>query len=157
MKSLIRKITRPKWGETNSGELAGDSLKDMISRDNTLSFWRSENESTLNEIFAALGASSSSLDKLDIVSLDEETISGLGIQIKEISGDTPFTDANKYHVDLVNLSAKDIANLAIEMKRVGKFTRKQKPELVSIMIAFKDRIDRSALSESMQSSIYGHE
>ena len=122
MAFLLRKITKPKWYDTDwlpRGEVPADGLVDLRTDGNELSVWRVEpDESNLNAIVAALAGRGKRIDKLDYVLLDDDVVTRLQIGCVQSDGDSPHTDANsRWHRDLVQLTATKIIELAREVKR----------------------------------------
>jgi hypothetical protein len=150
--ALLRKITKPKWFDTPwlpAGEVPADALVDLRTQQNTLSVWRVDpGEANLSAVIAALASNQTTrVDKFDYVLLDDEVVTGLGIQCVKTEGDSPHLDANStWHFDLVELTATKVVGLAREMKRVEAEHRRMFPDDVREIL--RSALDGGALKRA---------
>jgi len=151
---VLRKIRKSKWYKNEGvpwlaeGELQADALSDLATKDNELSVWRIEgNRSNLERVVVALAAGCDYISNFDYALFDQETLSEINIRIKNTEGDSPDEDANSWHVDLAELSATKLMELATAIMRKAEIKRipeKSILRLVARAVA-SGQIDRTKL------------
>ena len=91
-------------------------MLDLQTRDNKLSVWVIEDDgSNLDEVVGSIALSRDVLSHLDYVTFELDVVDKLGLAVTESEGVTPVLAANRWHRDVVELSAKDVAELAEEL------------------------------------------
>jgi hypothetical protein len=164
---FLRKIRFNKWYPREEypwlrdGELQADPIGDLATSRGNLSVWCMEDsESNLDRIITALAANCDSLAALDYILFSDEILSRLGIEIERSEATTPDEGVNRWHRDLVRLSAQKLVKLAtaivdnmdnLEPKRVPKnHIRRLISEAVD-----SGRILKKDLKPSLRKKIYG--
>lgn len=135
MPLLLRKIRKSKWYKNDSvpwlgeEEIQADALGDLVTSSNTLSVWLVEDDkSNLEQVIAALASSCDNLSNLDYALLNVDLLLNVGIKIESKEGLTPYSRANQWHRDLVELTTSKLFKLAEDMfihsdrKRVAEKT-----------------------------------
>lgn len=119
MPLLLRAIRRNRWYTSDTvswlpkGEIQADPLGDLATGNNTLSVWQVEDDkSNLEQVIAALAASRDTVSNLDYAIFDVDLLSSIGIKIEVNEGATPYEMANRWHRDLVELTATKLVRLA---------------------------------------------
>lgn len=161
MPLILRKIRRSKWYKHEGvpwlqpGELQADTLVDLKTEDNCLSVWRVEDESNLDDLVGALAATCAVLSNLDYAILAEENVSALGLKIIQTEGNTPNKNVNKWHRELVELSASIVVDLAKAIFTSGE-TKRTRPQQILRFIARaveSGQIDAVKLSEGIRARL----
>jgi hypothetical protein len=158
---LVRKINRAKW-------MSGDSIKEPPAADaitgclrttkNTLSVWRINNETELEEAVLAIISGQDRLETIDVVMLDDEYFVKCKISTKDTEGLTPVKDLKNTHRDLCSLDFWTIGMVAehiIESIKKDKLKRFREAELTKIIknAIAKNRLELSDLKENIQKKI----
>ncbi len=138
MPFLLRTIRKPKWYNHEGtpwlveGELQADALDDLKTINNTLSvWWVDDSQKNLERVVIAFAANRDSFAQVDYALFDKQILSDLNIKFEKSSGDTPDGEVNKWHLDLVELTASKRFSLAM-----------------TIMVqAQKERISKKAIEE----------
>jgi hypothetical protein len=127
---LLRTIRKSKWYNSEGtpwlveGELQSDALDDLKTTDNTLSVWSvDDNKEKLERIVIAFAANRNSFAQVDYALFDQQILADLNIKSKESPGDTPDEEANKWHIDLVELTASKRFELAMTIMIKGQKER----------------------------------
>lgn len=108
MPVLARKITRAKWdprAELAQSEIGADAVTgDLKTSSNALSVWRCESSDKehLQRAVLALAAAADRPDRVDLVYLDEQALSMIGLSTRNTMGDTPVETLREHHVDIEN-------------------------------------------------------
>jgi hypothetical protein len=100
---LVRKVNKAKW-------INADNVKEPPSADaitgclrttnNTLSVWRINNETELEDAVLAIVSGQERLDTIDVIVLDDEHFIKCKISTEETEGRTPVEDLKSTHRDL---------------------------------------------------------
>ena len=138
MTSLLRKVQHSRWYDAVSCRnepVPADPLSDLGTKHNRLSVWQVlSSDSNLEDIIAAIAATRAYLTNIDVVLIDEQSISQLGIKVEPTQGQTPLAHATDYHRDLVQLQAQTLVNIAdvIRNRAVFRdFSEKQVGQLLA--------------------------
>jgi len=134
--ALLRTIKRGRWLEAPAGKpgrAPGDALLDLQTRDNKLSVWVIEDDgSNLDEVVGSIALSREALSHLDYVTFELDMVAKLGLDVRESEGATPVLAANRWHREVVELSAEDVAELADDLFRRER-ARVREAEVKSIV------------------------
>ena len=96
-----------------TGEVPADPLANFKTGNNTLSVFVVEGDRRrIERIAAAMAATATHLDDFEYVVFDQNVLQPVGIQIIKVEGDTVDSIVNDWHMDLVELSAAKVAELA---------------------------------------------
>lgn len=163
MPFVLRKIRKAKWYKHEAvhwlpeGELQADALSDLATKDNELSVWRvNDDRSNLEDVIAALGASSSVVSNLDYALFNQDALVQIDVRMKVTKGTTIDERVNtSWHSDLVELSASKLIDVARAILAKGEITRvpeKKVLELITSAVA-SGRIDSARLDERIRAKI----
>ena len=130
MSFILRKVRKNKWYKTETvawllpGEFQSDPLCDLATSENKLSVYRIEDDcSNLERVVAALAANCDKIANFDCVLCEETILKDIGIKSEQIKGQTPDETVNDCHLDLIELSASRLVNLAKHLLDRGKVER----------------------------------
>ncbi len=105
-------------------ELQADALSDLKTDGGKLSVWQVEDdESNLQRLVAALAANRDKLDKVDYVLVDQKILEYISANAKIVLGDSPDEEANRWHLDLTELSVTKVVNLSRAISEANKVRR----------------------------------
>ena len=137
MAFLLRKIRKPRWYKQDlpwvaANDIPPDPLGDLTTSENKLSVWYVKNDkSNLDQVLAAIAASSGSLSNLDYALFNEHILSEF--KIEQSLGGTPYDTVNTfYHRDLTELSGLRLVKLAKAI--LTNAERKRVPEKESLKL-----------------------
>jgi hypothetical protein len=158
---LVRKIDKAKW-------MKGDNIKEPPTADaitgclrtkgNTLSVWRINNETELEEAVLAIVSGQDRLETIDVVILDDDYFVKCKISTEETKGLTPVADLRDTHIDLCSLDFYTIGMVAehiiesIKKDNLKRFTKAKLTEIIKNAIA-KNRLELDDLKEGIQKKL----
>ncbi len=161
---LARKITRAKWQPKEGfaeGEIQADAISvDLRTMDNSLSFWKCGKGTAfeVEEAALALATARDSVDRMDIVWIPDDDLSGSKQDWKETRGNTPVSDLVTLHIDLTRLDyvrlgevAHSIA-VAIEGQRSQRISKRQVAKLIATAVK-EGRVELAELKEKVKSEV----
>ena len=120
---------------TCEADLQADALADLNTTHNKLSVWQvQENLSNLDQIITALAANCDKVSKLDYLIFDSQILQALQIEDKPTPGESGHYAANKWHVDLADLSALKLVRLAKSLLDDSTIDRKQEKEVLRLVV-----------------------
>lgn len=128
-----------------------DALKDLRTVDNKLSVWLiHEDGANLRLVITALAANRDTVANLDYALMPIDTMERLGLTKVDVEGDTKVQTANRWHRDLVQLRARDLAVLveAFIWKKV-RIPENEVRTMLSEAIT-QDLLDPATLSDNIQ-------
>ena len=142
MPYFLRKIRKARWYAPTwltEGELPADPLGDLQTKNNGLSLWEVDDEQTnIIEVVVALASTSQNLSNIDYVLLASDELERVqrrvGFDVRKTAGDSPYEDANKWHCDIVQLSASKLVELAAVVFRVGSKERVTEPSVLQYLV-----------------------
>jgi len=161
MPILVRKINRSKWNNAPDDVfgLASDAITGCLrSQKNSLSVWKIETEDDLEEVVLALVANFETLETIDVVTLDGEYLIRVNIEREETEGNTPISEVDAQHFDLVNLNYFKIGLVAehiierIKLNKVKRYTKAELKTLLKRAIELQ-RIEIEDLNESVAAAL----
>ena len=163
MPFVLRKIRKAKWhklaGASGPGEdeIQADALWDLKTEDNQLSVWNVEDDqSNLDLVLTAVAANCQFIANVDYVLIDQRILTGLNIQFIQTNGNSPYQAANKWHCDLLDLSAGRLLELAKEIyKNSDSKMRKGDKEVKQLLVSAvtSHHIDTTSLHHELQRQI----
>lgn len=122
MPLLLRKIRKSKWYKNDSvpwlkeDEIQADALGDIVTSSNTLSVWLVQaDKSNLEQVIVALASSCDNISNFDYALINVDLLVNVGIKIEIKEGLTPYSRANPWHRDLVELTTNKLFKLAEAM------------------------------------------
>ncbi|MEH2299367.1 MAG: hypothetical protein V7K88_10110 [Nostoc sp.] len=123
-------MRKSKWYKTETtawlllGEFQSDLLGDLATSGNKLSVYRVEDDcSNLERLVAALAANCDRIANFDYVLFEEKILKDIGIKSEHTKGETPDETVNNCHLDLIELSAFRLVDLAKQILDRGKVER----------------------------------
>lgn len=140
MPQLLRAIRKTRWYNSSNitwltrGEIQADPLGDLATSQNTLSVWQVEDDgSNLEQIITALASGRDSISNLDYAVFDLNLLCGIGIDIKDEPGVTPYEKANIWHKDLIELTGRKLVKLAEAMLTNAEIKRISEKEILRLI------------------------
>lgn len=162
MPLLLRKIRKSKWYKTDSvlwlkeDEIQADALGDIVTSSNTFSVWLVQaDKSNLEQVIVALASSCDNISNFDYALINVELLVNIGIKIEIKEGLTPYSRANSWHRDLVELTTNKLSKLAEAMflhSDRERVTEKQVLNLIKNAVQ-NGYIDQTKLSEGITKKI----
>ncbi len=124
-----------------------DALGDLRTCDNTLSVWLVEDDqSNLDQVIAALASSCDNLSNIDYALINVDLLLNVGVEVEKNEGLTPYSSANKWHRDLVEITTTKLCKLAETIFNSDKKRVPEKEVLNLIKIAIQNgQIDKTNL------------
>lgn len=139
-----------------AGEIQADAVTDLRTQKNGLSVFIIDNDrNNLDRVVAAFAANRDDYDKLDYVLFEDRVLDELEIRTQQQPGITPDPQVNRWHINLVELSAQKVVDLARAILRYGTTSRVLK-KTVQKMIedgVLEGRIDRARLRNKILARI----
>jgi len=129
MNILLRKLDKKIWLDpqiaARLGSLQADALKNFKTTENKLSvFIVADGDKDLDRILTALASTRDSVDILDYALFEASILEKAGIKYdSNVQGATADNDVNRLHIDLINLTAKQIFDLADFIQNNGELKR----------------------------------
>ena len=127
---FLRKIRKAKWYRSPdvawlpAGELQADAMGDLQTSYNSLSVWKvEEDKSDLEDILTAVASTQDHLSHVDYVLISDKALDKLWIKRKYVLGGSHYPDMNNRHVDLTELTASQLYDLAKSILTVGEKIR----------------------------------
>ena len=158
MPFILRKIVQRRWYNDEpwlaEGAFKSSALMDLRVDDNKLSVWHIEDDkSNLMRVITALAATGDKIQNFDYALLDKKALSELNVRFEYTKGGTPDEQVNnRWHLDLIELSALKLFNLAqaifISAER-DRIPEKQVRQLI-VNGVVSGQIDKEKLVEKMR-------
>ena len=162
MSVLVRKIDRAKWLQNdiaNGEEVSADAITNcMRTKANTLSVWKIDSASSLNDAVLAMASQFDHLDTIDVIVLDDSELEKAGLNIVATPGNTPIRRLADFHRDIAALTYRtlgvvaDFTTRCFQQQNVRRFTRGQLISLLKGAIGQGD-IAQSDLKEHVRSAL----
>lgn len=156
MPLLLRKIRKSKWYKNDSvpwlekDEIQSDALGDLVTSSNTLSVWLvDDDQSNLEQVIVALASGCDNISNFDYALLNVDLVLNVGIKIKTKEGLTPYTRANQWHRDLVELTTNKLFKLAEAM--FGDSDRERVTEKIVLKL-IKDAVQNGQIDKTKLST-----
>jgi len=106
------------------GGLQADALRNFITKDNAFSVYEVQNEQTdIERILAAIAGTRDNVQEVEYAIFDSGLLEELEIKTKKIEGDTADDKVNNLHIDLIDLTAKQVCLLASSIQKDGNLAR----------------------------------
>ncbi|MFH1563085.1 MAG: hypothetical protein ABIF11_06695 [Nitrospirota bacterium] len=156
MSILFRKLERKVYMDPQkANELGGpqaDALKNFKTKENALSVYEVENELTdIERILAAIAGTRDNVQEVEYASFDSNLLAEHEIKTNKIKGDTADDEVNNLHIDLIDLTAKQLYLLASSIQKDGKLIRILKKEIgIKITEGLKEGyLDKNKINEKL--------
>lgn len=104
--------TYPKTPWLPPGEIKADALRDLQTRENVLSIYIADDESSVNKICLAIAATRETVGSVDYAIFDAAELPPIGIEPTRSAGGTPDQEVNRLHCDLTMLTVEKVSRLA---------------------------------------------
>jgi hypothetical protein len=102
------------------GRIPADPVCDLDTQDNAMSVFISDSGiRTIEQLAAAFIANGDSLRDFEYVTFESEDVADAGIEVSDVLGNTPDTESNRLHRDLVRISAQSLVALTAATLRRG--------------------------------------
>ena len=114
MAQFLRVIRQARWLSQDwlpSGELPGDTLLDVQTRDNALSVYQVDDAVDKDRVALALAANRDHVNVIDYLIFDDAGFPSMRITSERRPGDTPDEQVNELHYELENLTVSKLAQL----------------------------------------------
>lgn len=127
MSFLVRKISKAKWPDSSDisvDDFPADSIADLRTTGNTLSFWEIDSYKKIDDVVLALAVATNivKIEKMDLVLIPKDKLEGNFIISCEAGKTAAFNLADA-HRNLCNLTYKSLGYLA---GIIGKGIRNEK-------------------------------
>ena len=162
MPRFLRKIRMSRWAKEGNlswvpnDDLPADPLADLATLGNTLSLCQIEDDnSNIDAVIVALVATMDSVQSIDYIIFPAGLIAAAGIECRQTLGKTPFEPAQKWHRDLVSVSALRLVALAKDLFASGEKARIPRHEILRLLTgAVKSgHVDLDALKEGVRADV----
>lgn len=139
---LARSISLAKWNareNISADALPADAVTiDLRTKDNILSFWicNPTDENSLQDVALAIASTRDTVQRLDIVWLEERNVARMDVAINPTVGETPAKHLNKNHRDIVGIDLLRLVRLArsvgsaVGNQQTKRFTAKEVEHLL---------------------------
>jgi hypothetical protein len=163
---LVRKVSPSRWKleggieELDYIDYPSNSItNDIRISDGRLSVWKIDSVECISEVALALSCTFQKLDTITMFYIDYDQLAASGFEFdNEKSGDTPISDINHLHCDIINLkTVEDTCKLAKYFyeaslsKNIGVFTKKEVRSLIDDAIKRK-RLNPNDLNKDLKKS-----
>ena len=162
MSLLVRKINKAKWLQINieqDSDVSADAITNCLrTSNNCLSVWCIKSLEKVEEAALALAANQDHLETIDIVVLEEESLTSNKIDIVKTDGETPVNDLIGRHRDISELTYAKLGvvkNLIVDSIRKDKVKRYTKSDLKKILLSSirEGKLESARLKESVRKKI----
>ena len=169
MTQILRLVRQTRWDIREGhdwlspGDIPAAPLADFTNTSrHSLSVWLVESEESVSRVVGALAASRERIDVLDYVLFPQDYLKAAELELNEVPGNTPDHGVNRFHRDLIQVSAdkvvlltkriwhgniedgrnakvrrayaKDITQLVVEAVQCGRISlEKLKPKLKAVV------------------------
>jgi len=125
---IFRKLSQKRhWDDMQwlgPHETQADAVKCLVTSQNRLSiFVLDAPDHQTERVIAALAVTRDNLAHLDLAIAPEDVLERCGIRHDSAQGQTPDSEVNGWHEDLIELTVAKIARLAAAIKSEGKIIR----------------------------------
>jgi hypothetical protein len=161
---LARSVTTVKWKERDIGGRtavpAHGITNDIRVTEDCLSFWTCDPSHlpSLEQVVLALAATRDTIDRLDLVWIDETAIKNIPLRIVPTEGDTPAQSLRDRHRDVADIDlgamhqlAQDVAK-AVNGTQTKRWTKAEVRKILKIAAA-QNSLDMNGVGERLRSEI----
>ncbi len=134
MATIFRKLSQKRYWDRKpwlgTSDIQGDAAKCLMTKENRLSvFILEEPTIQMERVVAALALNRDSLAHLDLAIAPEDVLELCQIQRDRVQADTPDSEVNEWHLDLIELTVAKIAKLATAIRNKGEIRRYNEKEV----------------------------
>lgn len=161
MTFLLRKLEKKIWLDPQVNEehggLQADALNNFITKSNSLSVFVINKEDLVSDVLNVLVAITATRDvikEVDYALFEPSILNDLSIKTSHDLGTTPDNEINKKHLNLINLNANQIVELAMSIIKNGSIKREASKR---IGMTLSKAIDNGSISmDSLNPKISPH-
>ena len=163
---IIRKVDkRPFWDRNappveswlKPEDLAADALQEIRTTENRLSVYLIDSLESpgLNRLLAALAACRDFIANLVYAALDAHLLNDLQIRLEETPGETPDEEVNKWHRDLIELTASKLSDFGLAIRKHAKISRKHPKDIKELIKQGirSNQIEQARLKQNLANEI----
>jgi hypothetical protein len=158
---LLRAIRKSRWNKDNfpwltQDDIQADLLGDLVTSNNTLSVWLvQDDKSNLNEVITALASNRNTISNLDYAIFDISLLESINIKLEVNEGNTHYDKSNRWHRDLIELTANKIVKLAESMLKNSSIERVLEKKISDLIKGAVDngQIDKEKLNPSINNKV----
>jgi len=136
MSTLLRKLDKKIWLDRQVaerlGSLQADALKNFKTTENKLSVFLSDDVEP-DRILTAIASSRDKVAEIDYAVFDDKVLKQAAIKSEKTKGETPDDVVNMHHIDLIDLTAQQIHDLASFIQNYGVLQRHSKKSVVKLL------------------------
>jgi len=163
---LARSVTAGKWKERNIGGQttipAQGITSDIRVEDDCLSFWTCDpsHPPSLDQVVLALAATRDTVDRLDLVWIDEAAIKNIPLRIVPTDGDTPAQLLRDRHRDVADIDLGAMHKLALDVAKAVNGTQTKRWSKAQVRTILKNAaaqksLDMNGVGEKIRIEIEG--
>jgi hypothetical protein len=161
---LARGVNAGKWKKRKIGQVfrvpAEGLTKDFRVEEDCLSFWTCDptQPSSLDDVVLAVAVTRQTVDRLDLVWLEEEAIIATRAKVVETLGETPARTVRDRHRDVANFGLTGVSKLAhavakaVNGTQTKRWTKKQVLEIIDNAVR-NNALDLDGLSADIKEKI----
>jgi len=138
----------PEWVGTNDGP--GDLIAHFVPKENRLSVY-AVTENQIARVCAAFAANRQNVQHVHYSVIDIALVQANSFALETEPGDCPDAEVNEWHRDIVKLSVRRLADLALLFRESGirkRVLHKEIGKLINVGLA-QGSIERAALEPSL--------
>lgn len=141
MTFILRSIKRNRWIKDDeatalltSGDIPSDSLADLNTMDQKLSVWEIQADySNLDHVITAIASTRHRADTFTYILIEIQKLKEHRFEFDNTEGGTAFTEANKWHLDLIKLTGNKLISLSGELFLNGRIHTKTKRDIIKLL------------------------
>ena len=138
MRLFLRAVRQRRWLRKpedvwlDDGELKGDALSDLNTRNGRLSVYTVSSDTDKQQIAVALAATRRNFSNMDYVVFSDSNLRQSGISVQQTPGETPDSEVNNLHYELGKLTVDRLVRLATIIS-VGKHKRILRKQIEALL------------------------
>ena len=136
-----RWIRDPSWTWLGANEVHAGAIFDLETEDNALSVYKVQGKADITRVVDALAANREFVSSIDYVVFDDASLIASGITFSFSPGETPDSYVNQMHYDIINLTASQLAEVALAVWLGGRDRILEKK--------IKDRLKQALANQSL--------
>ena len=138
MATIFRKLSQKRYWDRmpwlGASDIQSDAAKCLMTKENRLSVFVLEEPAVqMERVVAALALTRDNLANLDLAIVPEKVLELCGIQQDRVQAETPDSEVNEWHLDLVELTVAKIAELATAIRNEGEIKRYNETEVEKVI------------------------
>jgi hypothetical protein len=158
MSLLVRKINLAKWKQVDldkTDDVSADAITNCLkTTGNTLSVWHIETEADLDSAILAIVANQDHLDKIDVVFLDEPTLTKYNLKIVANKGRTAVESLNDTHRDIAELNYTKLGQVKDQIVHCLRNSKHKRYTVNTLKKILNDAIEKGLIQkENLKESL----